>query len=69
MTSTYKAIYRCRRTIVSLVAIGCLTAMAIVHAMDVSTAIAMVAGALSGANAAEAAYKERGRRGPSRSKT
>jgi len=46
-------ILKCRRSIVCLVAIGCLTYLGYSKGLDVSLAIATVAGALCGANAYE----------------
>lgn len=49
-----KYILMCRRTVVSLTGIGCLTALGIVNGTDVSMAIAGIAAALSSANAWQA---------------
>ena len=53
-----KKIFNCRRTVVSIFAISCLTGLGIYHGADISgiaIAIAGIAGSLSGANAFEAA--------------
>jgi hypothetical protein len=54
--STMKKIFNCRRSIVSIFAIACLTLLGMYHGVDVSgiaLAIAGIAGSLSGANAWE----------------
>lgn len=55
-----KEIYKCRRSIVALVAIGCLTALGLIKGMDVATSIAAVSAALGAANA----YSGRPANGP-----
>ena len=55
----YKPWYKCRRSIVALVAITCLTAMAMINKMDTSTAIAMVVTAVCGANAGQAVFSSK----------
>jgi hypothetical protein len=55
--STMKKILSCRRSIVSIFAIACLTFLGAYHGVDISgiaLAIAGIAGSLSGANAFEA---------------
>lgn len=47
----------CRRTFIALVAIFSILAMALVNHVDTSAALASVAMALAGSNAAEAAFK------------
>ncbi len=51
----------CRRTLVALVAIGCLTRIGLTTSTDVAAAIAAVAIGLAGSNAAQAAYTSRGK--------
>ncbi len=48
--------FACRRTVVALVSIGCLTWIGLRTATDVAAAIAAVAIGLAGSNAAQAAY-------------
>lgn len=51
-----KKLFSCRRTVVSVIAIVCLTILGLYHGVDISgiaIAIAGVAGSLSGANAWE----------------
>lgn len=55
--STLKKILSCRRSIVAVFAISCLTLLGMYHGIDISgiaVAIAGVAGSLAGANAWEA---------------
>lgn len=47
------SVLKCRRSIVAIIAIGCLTALGLSNGMDVSSAIAMVAMGVAGANSAE----------------
>lgn len=46
-----KHIWNCRRTLVGLVAIVCLTALGFYHVMDVAMAIAGVVASIAGSNA------------------
>lgn len=46
-------ILTCRRTVVALISIGCLTSIALLKGIDTSSAIAAVAMGLAGANAYE----------------
>lgn len=49
-------ILKCRRSIVAIIAIGCLTALGMSKGLDVSSAIAMVAMGVAGANSAEGVF-------------
>ncbi len=53
---SFRSLLLCRRTLVALVAIGCLTWIGLTTTTDVAVAIASVAIGLAGSNAAQAAY-------------
>lgn len=46
-------ILKCRRSIIAIISIACLTTLGLSKGMDVSSAIAMVAIGIAGANSAE----------------
>jgi hypothetical protein len=48
-----KSILRCRRSILALVGIACLTALGLAKGADVAMSIAAICGAVAGANAFE----------------
>lgn len=52
-------ILKCRRSVVAIIAIGCLTALGLSSGMDVSSAIAMVAMGVAGANSAEHVFSKK----------
>ncbi|NBO99763.1 MAG: hypothetical protein EBU90_06505 [Proteobacteria bacterium] len=52
-------VFKCRRSIVAIVAIGCLTALGLSKGIDVSSAIAMVAMGVAGANSAEHVFNKK----------
>jgi hypothetical protein len=59
------AVLKCRRSIIAIIAIACLTALGILKNFDVSSAIAMVAMGVAGANSAEHVFIKK----PSKPKT
>lgn len=54
-----KNLLLCRRTFIALAAIAALTGLGVALSLDTSMAIASVAIALAGSNAAESAYKSK----------
>jgi len=52
-----KRIFNCRRSIISIIAIACLTYLGVVNGTDVSVAIAGIVAAVASSNA----YQARGR--------
>lgn len=54
-----KSIFKCRRTVVSLFAISCLTLLGLKVGAEVGGAIATVALALSGVNAAQNIFSKK----------
>ena len=54
--SDFTPIYKCRRSIIALVAITCLTAIALINKQDTSSAIATVVMAIAAANAGQTIF-------------